>query len=261
MIPIYICDDDPVWLNLLKKEIEAFICQKGTNMKIVCSSDAPEKLLKYLNDHPAGHSIYILDVNLKAELDGMGLALKIREKDPRGFIIFVTIHADMAVKTFTYKLEAMDYIIKDGTDENGRPNLNQQVFSCLLRVVDLISNCPHALSGTISVRCNGSDHIISVNDIMFIETIKRSHKLRINLANSSLEISSSLSDMESLLGDDFFMCHKTCLVNLRKIKEVPYTKSEIIMENGAYCPCSIRKLPLLRLRLRNLRLHLKSSIE
>jgi len=243
MIPIYLCDDDPVWLNLLKKYIDDFIFQKDINMEIVCSSSDPDNLLKYRTSHSIKRCVYFLDVDLKAKLNGMELALKIREIDPRGFIIFVTIHEDMAFKTFQYKVEAMDYIIKDGFDIDSCTNLKQQVFSCLSRIAYMCKNKEQALPDTISVRCCGSDYFVSIDDIMFIETIKRSHKLRIHLQSNSLEISSSLSDMQSKLGDCFFLCHKTNLVNLLHIKEISYSQSEAIMENGGHCPCSLRKLP------------------
>ena len=57
--------------------------------------------------------IFFLDVDLNHEMNGIALASKIREYQPRCFIIFVTTHSEMSFMTFSYKVEAMDYVIKD----------------------------------------------------------------------------------------------------------------------------------------------------
>lgn len=49
-------------------------------------------------------------------MNGFELAQEIRKFDPRGFIIFITTHAELSYMTFTYKVEALDYIIKDDID-------------------------------------------------------------------------------------------------------------------------------------------------
>ena len=45
-------------------------------------------------------------------MSGLELAVKLREYDPRGFIVFITAHDDMMFETFRYRLEALDYIVK-----------------------------------------------------------------------------------------------------------------------------------------------------
>ena len=50
-------------------------------------------------------------------MTGLTLAQEIRKYDPRGFIIFVTTHSEMSYMTFIYKLEALDFILKDEPKE------------------------------------------------------------------------------------------------------------------------------------------------
>ena len=45
-------------------------------------------------------------------MSGLELAQKLRLHDPRGFIIFITAHNDLAFETFRLRLEALDYIVK-----------------------------------------------------------------------------------------------------------------------------------------------------
>jgi len=252
MISIYLCDDDQTWLNLLRKSIEAFIVQKDADMKIVYTSTNPEELLNYLSSNSSIYSIYFLDVDLKAKINGMELANKIRKIDPRGFIIFVTIHDEMAIETFKLKLAALDYVVKDGTDVNKRANLQNQIFSCLNHIEDLLQNNSKIISGTIGIRSCGSNFIIFIDDIIYVETVKGFHKSRVHLKDGVIETSCSLKNMQARLGDDFFRSHKSYILNLRHIKEIIYTRGEIRMNNEALCPCSTRTLSKLQQKIQEL---------
>ena len=64
--------------------------------------------------------IYFLDIDLKTDMTGLTLAQEIRKYDPRGFIIFITTHSEMSYMTFIYKLEALDFILKDDPEELGK---------------------------------------------------------------------------------------------------------------------------------------------
>lgn len=49
-------------------------------------------------------------------MSGLTLATKIRDYDNLGKIVFVTTHGELSYLTFTYKVEALDYIIKDNKE-------------------------------------------------------------------------------------------------------------------------------------------------
>ncbi|MGH2251757.1 response regulator, partial [Enterococcus faecalis] len=70
--------------------------------------------------------LYFFDVDLQHELSGIALAYEIRKIDNIGKIIFVTTHSEMSYLTFTYKIEAMDYIIKDIPEE-----IDRRVRECI----------------------------------------------------------------------------------------------------------------------------------
>jgi len=246
MIAIYLCDDNRFWLRLMEKKIEKRIADKNYDMQIVYAAENPRELLSHLLFHPPLNGVYFLDIDFNVPMDGIELARKIRELDPRGFIIFVTVHINMAVKTFQYKVEAMDYILKDGMVES-RSSIGKHINGCLKQVVDLHQRSARAVTGTIAVRSCGSDYVIQIEDIIYIETIRDSRKIRINLLDESYETAGwSIAKFQEKLGDSFYRCNEGFIINVNKIKEMHLAKREVVMENGVRCHASISKFPPLK---------------
>ncbi|MCL2253675.1 MAG: LytTR family DNA-binding domain-containing protein [Lachnospiraceae bacterium] len=240
MIPIYLCDDSSDWLSLMKQYINKFIVIEEVDMEIVYSSTEPQVFLSFLHSHPSQNSIYFLDVNLKANIDGLLLATEIRRIDPRGFIIFVTVHSEMMSKTFSHKIEALNYIIKD------EQNLNGQVHSCLKHIWDLYNKGHETAFKSISVNSYGTTSFMKVDDIILVEKIKNNRKIRFHLRNEVYESADSLSEIHAKLGNGFFRINRVCLINLTKIKLIDFDKREVKLENGRSYHCSVRMLSELR---------------
>ena len=95
MIPIYLCEDNTLQLDLLKSMIEKYIFIQAYDMEIRQAVHTPHELLDLLPDQPE-NAVYFLDIHLHSDMDGIELASAIRQKDPRAFIIFTTTHSEMA---------------------------------------------------------------------------------------------------------------------------------------------------------------------
>ena len=120
MIPVYICDDElPIRKNL-EQIVSNQILILDSDMGPVQTMDDPEKLLE-MQKQDSVPAIYFLDIDFPGRMSGLELAQKLRQYDPRGFIVFITAHNDLAFETFRLRLEALDYIVKgDRTAMTGR---------------------------------------------------------------------------------------------------------------------------------------------
>lgn len=112
MLKVYICEDNKDHRENFKRIIDNILVIENYDMKLELATANPKDILDNIKESD-GASVYFLDVDLKSDINGIQLAEKIREYDPSGFIIFITTHAEMSYLTFMYKIEAMDYIIKD----------------------------------------------------------------------------------------------------------------------------------------------------
>ena len=111
MIPVYICDDELPVRNNLEQIVGNQILILDSDMGPVRALEDPEELLK-LQKQDSVPAIYFLDIDFPGKMSGLELAQKLRQYDPRGFIVFITAHSDLAFETFRLRLEALDYIVK-----------------------------------------------------------------------------------------------------------------------------------------------------
>ena len=231
---IFICEDNNDYRERLKSIIEKIIIIENYDMNLQLSTDNPFEIIDYLkNNNTSG--IYFLDVDLHCDINGIELAEKIRDYDPRGFIIFVTTHAEMSYLTFIYKVEAMDYIIKDNYN-----NVHQRIAECIKNAHDKCLSKVSDLQQVFSIKVN--DKIINVNleDIIFFETSSTIHKVILHCKNRQVEFYSKMKEVEDMLTDNFCRCHNSFILNKDNIKEIDKKKRIAYMVNGEECLISTR---------------------
>lgn len=103
MIPVYICDDElPIRKNL-EQIVGNQILILDSDMGPVRALEDPEELL-VLQRQDSVPAIYFLDIDFPGKMSGLELAQKLRQYDPRGFIVFITAHNDLAFETFRLRL-------------------------------------------------------------------------------------------------------------------------------------------------------------
>ena len=127
MIKIYICEDIEEQRNRIRSLVKDIILEEKLDMTIEIASPNPMEILNKAKENDKDISLYFFDVDLNSNINGIDLASKIREFDQRGFIVFITTHGEMSYLTFTYKVEAMDYIIKDDYS-----NMAERIKECIL---------------------------------------------------------------------------------------------------------------------------------
>ena len=233
MIPVYLCEDEEAIARSLLHEIRQAIMIEEYDMQIVYAGASPSELLQAGREQ-AAPGIYFLDVDLGAEaMNGFELAKAIRRHDTRGTLIFVTTHGEMSMEAFKYRLEVMDYIIKDDMD-----TIRQRIRECLTSVRQRMLAENMKTSGYYTVKIFDRIYTIPEEDILYIETSHQKHRLCLHSRQQTLEFFGNLQTVEAELGAGFFRCHRSCLVNRAHIRIVHLKENEIELLNGLRCPLS-----------------------
>ena len=233
MIPVYICDDEAVWLKRLSKAITDYQLKSDWEIKLERTEQSPEALLQYLTERKPQMDIYLLDIDLKSSMNGLELADKIRHVDMFAFIVIVTTHDEMAAEMFRLKLGTLDYIMKDDADIDGK------IHQCLSHVEELFLS-QKSTPISLTIRVDGSQITIPQRDIYYIEAIPNSHKVRLHHTSGLYELRDSLSKLQMLLEENFVLCSKSYLVNRDHICAVNPRGKLLLFDNGEQCPCSVR---------------------
>ena len=235
MLSIFICEDEEKQRERLETIVNEYISVKQYEMQLVLSTGSPTELLVYLENYPQQNAIYILDVNLQHQMNGIALAAKIREYDIQGKIIFVTTHIELSYLSFQYKVEAMDYITKNSNEE-----VTEKLKECLgiaykrYRDSSFKKEC-------FQVKTGDEVRNIPYEDIMFFESSHVPHKLVMHTKNSYIEFYGSLSEVADA-NPHFYRCHQSYVVNTMNVKSINKTKREVEMSNGELAFVTARKV-------------------
>lgn len=236
MLKIYICEDIEVQRDKIQHVVENIVLMEDLDMELSCVSDDPHRILEKVKaSEEAG--IYFLDIELGTDMTGLTLAQEIRKYDPRGFIVFITTHSEMSYMTFIYKLEALDFILKDVPEELGK-----RVYECIMKANQRFASAKNRVQANFSVKVNEKVFTVDYDEILFFETSPNVHKIILHCKNRQMEFLGKIKEIEKEVDERFYRCHRSFLVNKDNIREIDFQKRVIYMVNGDECLISVRMM-------------------
>lgn len=236
MLDIFVCEDNAMQRQAIVQTVQNAVLIEELDMQLVLDTGDPYMLLEKLGTSQ-NTGIYFLDIDLGSNINGMKLARQIRLFDPRGFIIFITAHSELSYMTFQYRVEAMDFILKDNPAE-----AELKIKECLLNAMERYTLQTNRTHEVYTIEIGGRKISIEYDDILFFETSGNIHKVILHAKDRQIEFPSTIKELANELGDGFVQCHRSFLVNQKNIKEID-TKNRIIrFPNGETCLMSTRMM-------------------
>ena len=236
MLNIFVCEDDSAQRKNIVQIIKNTILIEELDMRLVLDTPNPYELLEAVRTSQ-NTGIYFLDIDLKCYMNGMKLAQQIRMFDPRGFIIFVTSHSELSYMTFQYRVEAMDFVLKDNPAE-----AKVKIRECLLNALERYTLQTNKTHKVYTIEIGERKITVDYNDILFFETSGNIHKVILHAKDRQIEFSGSMKELEKILDDNFVRCHRSFLVNKNNIQEVDTKNRIIYFANGETCLMSLRMM-------------------
>ena len=204
MLNIFVCEDNDIQRQAIVQIIQNTVLIEELDMQLVMETGNPYVLLDEIRSSQ-NTGVYFLDIDLNSDMNGMKLAQQIRLFDPRGFIIFITAHSELSFMTFQYRVEAMDFVLKDNP-------------------------------------AGGRKISVDYDDIFFFETSSNIHKVILHAKDRQIEFVGTIKELANSLDDNFVRCHRSFLVNKSNIKEVNAKNRIIHFTNGETCLMSTRMM-------------------
>jgi len=235
---IFIVEDNEMIIAQMRQYICEYISMYQLPADLQVVGERFESILDRIDTDPPLSNVYFLDIVLGGASNGLKLAQKIRSKDIFGYIIFVTSHMEFAFPAIQYKVRALDYILK-GDDE-----LRQRIFQCLDTVRSELSRNPNADEPTILIRTSGTNFIIPMKDIVYLETNTAKRSIILHTHDKSIEFRGTLDELQHSLNDNFYRCHRSFLINLQHVQTISNKRNDlhVMMSHGFKCLISPRYL-------------------
>lgn len=208
---IAICDDNISFIDqmteYLKKYSEEYL--QEIQIKKFTRADA---VLEYLHDNSI--DILLLDlIFTKEEINGIDVAKRIRETNPKMKIIFLSVEEQYALQG--YSVDASGYFVKP------------IVYSELVEKLEKISAEIKQIKG-FAEKTDKGYFFFEYSDVVYIDTEKR--KTCIHTLKGRYIISKTMKELGKQLDDKhFFRTHASYIVNFQYIKAIDGW--DIIMKN------------------------------
>ena len=234
MLKVYVCEDNAEQRDYLTTCISDIIEVEDFGFEIAVSTGNPRVILEAIQGEQQT-GIFFLDIDLNTDMNGIELASEIRKIQPRCYIIFVTTHSEMSYMTFSYKVEAMDFIIKDNVRE-----IKNRVHQCLINCYQLSDQQSDDVTRNYMVKIGDRVKAIPYDDILYFEVAKSSRKIILYAKNCKLEFIGKMKDLEKDLDQRFVRCHRSFLINKENVVTVNKEENIVTLSGGVTCPISVR---------------------
>ena len=219
MIKFIICEDNLDTLERTSQTVTKSMMKYDIEYKVYKFPKYTNELSKLINE-TGDVKIYILDVELPG-ISGLEIASEIREDDDDSIIIFATAHPDYRDDIFYSRLSAIDCIPKQQLYQERLQNTIEYVIDKKYK------------NKSISIISKHNHCKILYKEINYIEKCQMQNKCIIHLVDGETkEVTTSIAKMKEQLGNTFFQTHKSCLVNLKNIKNIDYSNCIITFQNG-----------------------------
>lgn len=210
---VLIVDDEPLARLRLRSLLEDM---REPRCEVVAEAGSAVQAQHWIGAHAC--ELVLLDVQMPGA-DGMQLAETLRQRPHPPALVFVTAHAEHALRAF--ELDAIDYLTK--------PVRRERLAAALARVVQRSAERVAAESqqqaantdedgGVIVISDRGRLVRVPVSEVLYFKAELKYLTLR--TASQSFVMDGALSDLEQRLGERFLRVHRNALVAKVAVREL-----------------------------------------
>jgi two-component system LytT family response regulator len=239
---VMVVDDEP----LARRRLKAMLAEQS-DIEVVAEYEDPEDALKVLPDSEA--DVLFLDIQMP-ELDGFQMLDRLGSRPPP-FVIFVTAHAEHAVRAFD--TDATDYLLKPYDRERLERSLDRaraalaatdatnggELGTQVRQLVDQLRERTVYLD-RVAVTMGRRTYFVSTRAIDWVQADR--NYLRLHVGTKCHLIRSTISGIESRLDPtQFARVHRSFIVRIDHVKELRALVSgeyRVVLVDGTELPMS-----------------------
>ena len=223
-----ICDDD----RRIREMIAEAVREVSQSIEIECFKDASAILSKGYNT-----DILFLDIQMPG-IDGMNAAKLLRSNGKKTVIVFVTAIEEQVFNAFD--VGAFQYIVKP-FDRNRIKEIIKKAIEQVEEkdyIEKTVREKEKERVRSIMVKSGGANTKVIISDITYAEIFDRRIVLHM-IGRDNIEYYGRISELEGVLGKDFYRVHRAFLINLAFVRSydsrsVNVSGEEIPVARGKY---------------------------
>lgn len=232
---IIICEDRPEYIKEIVRIVKDFLAEEDIEGNIKYFDKYVETInyIKSLTSYE--DCLYILDIGLKEDKNGLMLGREIREIDEyKGEMIYITAYIHQVNNVFKYKLRILDFIDKGYNLENDL----KEALKVYMKIYK-----ERFESESLIFKEGRDTFLIKPSDIVWLETDKQNKKVIIHTTKEDISIRQTLKEIQDKLTNDFIQIHRSKIVSKKHIKKLEEIDNDlyVVMTGGVKEIVSKRK--------------------
>lgn len=217
---IGICDDEQEIRELLADRIQEFGLLKEKEIRLYSSG---EELLQE-EELP---DILFLDIQMSG-INGMDVARRIRRKNRRMILIFVTGLEEYVFQAFD--VGAFHYLVKPFTEEKFDRVLTTAVEQYQeMELLEKQTGNQEENERCLLIKSGGTHRKVKISEIIYAEVFNR--KIILHMLDGDFTYYGKMSELEEKVGEDFYRSHRAYLIHFKYVER--YDASTIHLERGS----------------------------
>lgn len=218
MFEFIVCDDQVMFSKGIVKLIDSIFMKNSFDYTVKSFTDYNDNFEEIIKRK--GSKIYILDIELNNGISGIDIARKIREYDWSSTIIMLTSHSEMGYDVLKAQIMVLDFISKF---EDYKLKLTELIEKIIEK---------ENTKGVIHYTNKGDSYRIDISNILYIVKEPLGRKCRVVTINGEYDITCTLNEIMQKLDENFYLTHRSCIVNTAYIEHVDWSNGIIIFDKG-----------------------------
>lgn len=219
MVNFVVCDDNPDDVKKITDIIDNVMMNNEIAYKKHTYYDYDKKFENEIIEGKLANKIYILDIQTPSR-SGIDVARDIRKEDVDSVFIFLTSFNELGMNVLTSEIMPLTFINKMDMQQ-------ERLVSAIEKALSILN-----VKSIIRFKNNGVIYTIPAHDILFItrDTVER--KCIIKTDYTEFKVKMSLSELSSILGTNFRETHRSCIVNMNRVRKIDKKKRLITFDSG-----------------------------
>lgn len=216
---IIICEDKQEYIKEVSRIVKLLFDNSDIKYSINTFNNY-EETINYIESLDSYEDcLYILDIDLKQDKNGLLLGREIRDIDDyKGEMIYITAYIHQMSSVFKYKLRILDFLDKGYNMENDL----KEALKTYLKIYR------HRIENKALLFKVGTDVImVKPSDIIWIETDKHKKKIIMHTTTEQISINLTLKEIQEKLTEEFIQIHRCIIVNKEHIKKIEYINEDL----------------------------------
>lgn len=232
MLRFVLCDDNPTHCRTLEYHVRRALSRLSRPHEIALVTTQAEEVLRYAQEHTE-QSVYMLDLVLQQEMDGLELCREVHRRSPESYILYVSAFAEYALDCC--RTHSFDFILKPYTAHRC-----YRAIEDLLQVIDA-----RKPSAPLEIAVGSLVRVVDQRDILYLNTDRE--YITAHLKDDRITWRESMVNLLGRVNADWFLrIHKSYAVNRLALERIDLSRRRVLLRSGESLPVSRRFLSRLR---------------